>query len=252
MLNLGFFKKELREIIKTPKLIIIASVFLFFSILSPLTAKYINEILAASLKDVQLVLPTPTYKDAWLQFFKNMTSMCLLVYLIIMTGSIASEKSKGSILLVLTKKVSRFNFLSSKVLAGILLFTASYLVSLLISGYYTYVIFDAVSFNGLFTAIVLMWLLGIFFTVTAIFTSTISKSPTIAALLGFAIYAVLNILTVFSSLNKFNPVGAGSVINNIIAGTSDISDNIISIISLVVLSIIMYISSLFIFRRQEL
>jgi ABC-2 type transport system permease protein len=65
-------------------------VFLFFGLLSPLTARYINEILAAVGGGIDLVLPEPSYMDAWGQFFKNM-STCMIVFIIMMTGCVAAK-----------------------------------------------------------------------------------------------------------------------------------------------------------------
>ena len=144
MLNMSFFIKELKEIIKTKKLVIMVSLFIFFAILSPLTARYINEILASLGQGVSITLPEPTLIDSWGQYFKNLSSICLIVYLIVMTGSVSHEKSKGSILLVMTKRVSRFNFLFSKLLSGILLFTVCYIISFVISGFYTNILLDLI------------------------------------------------------------------------------------------------------------
>ncbi len=141
MKNIGFLKKELRESLKTSKFIIIVSVFLFFSILSPLTAKYMNEILLTFASELEISFPDPVYLDSWMQFFKNTTSICYIVFMLIMTGTVVSEKTKGSVMLVLSKNVSRANFILSKMISGIIVFTIAYLISATVCSYYTHVLF---------------------------------------------------------------------------------------------------------------
>ncbi|MCK7486713.1 MAG: hypothetical protein MZU97_15285 [Bacillus subtilis] len=126
MPNLSFLKKELREFIKTSKGFILLGLFLFFAISSPILAKYMNELLLTIASDVPIVLPEPRLQDAWLQFYKNVSTI-FIVYIIIMSGSVSQEKNKGSIILVLTKRVTRLNFVVSKFVAGIIVFTLLYL-----------------------------------------------------------------------------------------------------------------------------
>lgn len=252
MLNLAFFKKEMREYFKTTKFLILIIVFLFFAILSPLTAKYINDILSALSTDIQITLPDPVFQDAWVQFYKNMTSLCLIVLLIVMTGSVAQEKNKGSILLVLTKKVSRFNFLASKFMAGVVIYTIIYLASLLLSGLYTYLLFDQVAYSGLVMSIVLIWLMGCFYLALAIFVSVIAKTPTIAALLGFVGYALFNLLNISQTLQKFNPAGASSLVNTILAGQASSLTQWLCLGSTLMGTGLVLTAGYLIFKKQEI
>ena len=131
MINIAFLKKEFREMIKTPKLVIILSVFLFFSIIGPLTAKYMNEIIATFASEIEINFPDPTHIQSWEQFYSNITSISMIVFLIMMTGTVAQEKAKGSIYLVLTKNITRKSLLITKVFAAIILFTVIYILSIL-------------------------------------------------------------------------------------------------------------------------
>ncbi|MGD9910649.1 MAG: ABC transporter permease [Candidatus Izemoplasmatales bacterium] len=252
MFNVQFVKKELQEFVKTPKLIIVLSIFAFFAILSPLTAKYMNELLSAVASDVQISFPDPTFRDAWIQIYKNTTSLCLIVFLIMMTGTVAQEKVKGSILLVLTKRVSRFQFLFGKFIAGAIIWTASWGVTLLIGMFYTQILFQEVIYEGWLLSVVLIWLMGLFYISFAIFASVIAKTPTVAALIGFTGYAFLNLLNISETMTKFNPSGAISLVNGILSGTISLSTGIICLISTIVGMVLLFLWSFLIFRRQEI
>jgi ABC-2 type transport system permease protein len=252
MLNTAFLNKEIKEFVKTPKLIILMGLFIFFAILSPLTARYMNELLSTLAADVNITFPDPTITDAWVQFFKNMTTLCFVVYLIVMTGTVAQEKNKGSILLVLTKKVSRFNFLLSKFVGGGLLFTATFVISLTVSMVYTQVLFKEVFFDGWLISVVLIWLMGLFFTSLAILASVIAKTPTVAALLGFAGFALFSMFNISEVLMKFNPAGASALVNNILYGMSTMETNLICLASTLVGTVLIFLLSYGIFKKQEI
>jgi ABC-2 type transport system permease protein len=132
MINVSFLKKELMEMIRTPKLMIITAVFVFFAIIGPLSAKYMSELLEMFASDIQITFPEPTHMQSWEQFYSNITSISMIVFLILMTGTVASEKAKGSVYLVLTKNVTRTSFVLCKIIAGFLLFTGMYVLSILI------------------------------------------------------------------------------------------------------------------------
>lgn len=252
MLNLNFLKKEINETIKTPRLMIIGFLFIFFAVSSPLLAKYINEILKLASADIGITLPDPTYLDSWAQFYKNMTSICFIVFLIIMTGTVAQEKSKGSIVLVLTKKVSRGNFLVSKYVSGALLFTVCFWVAALINGLYTNSLFGESYYSGLISSLVLLWLMGLFFTAVAVFVSVIGKSPTVSALFGFLAFTIISIFNAFKGFLIYNPGGASSLVNSILLGTSTSQQIYTNMIATIIGTIVIILVSYGIFRKQEI
>lgn len=252
MINIAFLKKEFREMIKTPKLVIILSVFLFFSIIGPLTAKYMNEIIATFASEIEINFPDPTHIQSWEQFYSNTTSISMIVFLIMMTGTVAQEKAKGSIYLVLTKNITRKSLLITKVFAAIILFTVIYILSILVSGYYTWFLFKEVFYDGLFISLLSIYILGIFFIITAVFLSVIIKSSTHAALIAFAVYAVLNIFTIASSINPYNPAGSSILVLNQLKTFDKTGDIWLNIIITAILSIGLCVFSIKIFKKQEL
>lgn len=252
MLKVSLLKKELNEYFKTPKILILATAFIFFAIASPALAKYMNEILLAVAQDLDITFPDPTLNDAWMQFFKNMHTICFIIFLIVMTGTVSQEKNKGSITLVLTKKVSRFQFLLNKLLAGIVILTALVLLAICFSGYYTNRLFDGFLYDGFVESMILFWLMGIFYTSLGIFVSTIGKTPTTSALFGFVGFALLQVLNISSDLATYNPAGASTIANQILANTFDLTRVWIPIVVTIASTLILFLISYFIFKKQEI
>jgi ABC-2 type transport system permease protein len=250
--NLSFFRKELKEILRTSRLIVVFAVFIFFSIFSAIGARYINEIIASMGGGIKIEFPDPTYIDSWAQFFKNVTSICLIVFLLIMTGTVVSEKTKGSIMLVLSKNVTRSDFILSKTVSGMLLFTAAYAVSAGVCAYYTYLLFGSYSNDRLIYALFLLWLLGLFLTALGIYISTVAKSATSAAILGFAAYAVLNIPTILPEAVKYTPAGISSLGAELLKGTVSVEGTIITLVMTVFLTIVFTLMAISRLQNQEI
>jgi ABC-type transport system involved in multi-copper enzyme maturation permease subunit len=252
MLKLSLLKKEIYEYIKTPKLLILGAAFIFFATSSPLLAKYMNEILASVASDLDITFPDPTLNDAWVQFFKNMHTIAMIIYLIVMTGTVAHEKSKGSIALVLSKNVSRFEFLLGKFISGALVMTVLTLISIILSSYYTHSLFGDYLYDGFIQSMILFWLMGLFYTSLGLLMSVISKTPTSAALFGFLAFAILQIANISSDLAPFNPAGSTTIANEILANTYDLSTiwipNVVTGLSTIILFLLSYV----IFKRQEI
>ncbi|NLP14480.1 MAG: hypothetical protein GX383_08445 [Clostridium sp.] len=65
-------KKELKENIRTHKLMIMLVVFSIFGLLSPLTAVFTPDILKSFLPEgMEIKIPEPVWTDSWAQFFKK-------------------------------------------------------------------------------------------------------------------------------------------------------------------------------------
>jgi ABC-2 type transport system permease protein len=251
--KLVFFKKEINEILKTSKKIILPAIFLFFAIVSPLTARYMKEILSSTLQPgMEGLIPDPTYIDSYVQFFKNFNSICIIAVIFTFVGSIANEKEKGSAVLVLTKKVSRFQFIMSKFAANVLFFTVAYLISAGACIYYTFALFPEIGGSTLWLAFFMYWTYGVFMISIAILASTLAKSYMVAAVLGFLGYIAISLIGIFPDIVKYTPAALSSLNVDVIKGTVSGSDMLLPIIQGAALSVIFVLSSVAIFKKQEI
>ena len=100
-------RKELLESWRTRRLPVIAVLFLVFGMISPLTAKYLPDILKAALgEQLSVPMPTPDATAALGQLQKNLGQMGTLVAIALAMGSVAGELDRGTAALVLAQ-VSR-------------------------------------------------------------------------------------------------------------------------------------------------
>ncbi len=251
MRSLYFLQKEWQEIIKTPKWIVLTTVFLLFGIASPIAAKYMNE-LVAGIGELQIQLPEPTIVDSYLQFFKNMYGLSILVVMMTFMSTVVEEKVRGSILLVLTKGLSRSSFLLQKFLASVLFFTLVYGLSIMAHLYYTSLLFPMQTIPQGLIPFLLFWIYGVVLLSITLLCSTISKTHTLAAVVSFISFIFISFSNQIPKIGKFLPGSLQSLSIEMISQNSLPSTLGITVLCSVLLFILVVVLTTVLFLRQEL
>ena len=206
-----FLKKELVESARTYKLLIMLCIFALFGVASPMLAKLIPDILSSAAMDGMVVtIPTPTALDAWTQFFKNLSQICLFVTVIVFSGVLSVELSKGTLINLLTKGLSRTTVILSKFSGMLLIWTASYALSVLLSWWYTGVLFPGQALSNVFFSVFCLWLFGVFLLALLLFASTLLKNRIGCLLVTGGAVVVLSLLELFQNFHRFNPLALSS------------------------------------------
>ena len=153
MKGLGtLLKKEIKEQLRTYRLVIVAGVFLFFGISTPLTLKYLPQILELAGEDMVVEFPAPTAAQALGEYAGTISQIGVLVAVLIAMGCIANELRTGTIMMTLSKPVSRPAFVSAKLIAVSLTFLVSMIAASAFCYAYTVWLIepaDIVAFIGL-------------------------------------------------------------------------------------------------------
>lgn len=203
----AFLKKELLESIRTYKLLILIAVFFIFGMLSPLTAKLMPELLSSFLPEgMTLTIAEPTALDAWMQFFKNTSQMGLILIVILFSGILGTELTRGTLINMLTKGLSRYAVILSKLTAMILLWTVSYTTAFIVTWGYTAYLFpnDALPHLGL--SLFCLWLFGTFLMTLLLFAAALVKSSYGALIVTGAVSALLAMVNIAPPAQKYNPL----------------------------------------------
>ncbi len=205
-----FLRKELRENLRTNRLLVVVAIFAILGIISPVTAKYTPDLLkslGASSNGITITVPTPTVKDAITQFIKNVAGTGIFVAILLPMGLVAREKERGSAAFVLTKPLSRPAFLTAKLVSLGITLTAGVAIGALATYWYTALLFMPIAVGG-FLAATLLTLLSLL--VYASFTflgSTLMSAQLPAAGIGLAAWIVVSILSAFPDIKQYTPAG---------------------------------------------
>lgn len=246
-------RKELKEQLRTKKILILAIIFLFVAVASPILAKVTPELLKnISVPGMTINLPEATYKDSLDQFIKNISQIALLVLVFVVAGTVSDEKSKKTLEIVLTKPISRTKFILAKFIGNFLSISAVFLVASALFYTYTVTTFSAFSLANfsLMAVIVLLYVLMI--VAITILASTLVRNSILAGGIGFVSFILFG--TVFSLIHAIKQYSPNVIFSNykdvVLSGWSqDLAWPTVVVVSVIVVATFV---AVFFFRKQEI
>ncbi|MBI2853681.1 MAG: ABC transporter permease subunit [Chloroflexi bacterium] len=176
-------KKEVKEQLRTYKLLIVGGIFLLFGITTPLMLKYLPQIIELAGEQMNIQVPPPTAVQSLAEYASTIGQMGVLVAVLIAMGSVSNELRHGTAVMILSKPVSRAAFVSAKIIAMSLTFLVSLALASLFCFAYT------------------VWLIG---------SADISAFVSLNLLIGLFLVLCLAVTTLFSSIFK-SPLAAGGI-----------------------------------------
>jgi ABC-2 type transport system permease protein len=249
--------KELRESWHTRRLPLVALLFLVVGLVSPLTARYLPEILRAALGDqlTGMPIPDPTTTAALEQLQKNLGQLGVLAAIALGMGSVAGELDRGTAALVLAQPVARPAFLAAKLVAMAVVLAVATMLSVAVAWAYTAILFEALPVGGWVALAVLDWLALLAWGSLTLFASAATGSTTAAAGLGFVAWIVVSIAAVIPDLERLLPAGLTTPALLLAAGTTDGLDTgrlATAVAGSIVLVLVGAVGAMAVFRHREL
>ena len=195
-----FLRKETLEIRRTWRIWVLPGLLLFFAVTSPvlalLTPALVSQ-LVGSQPGVVIQLPDPVPVDSYLQFMKNLDQLVLLAVIIAGAGIISSERNSGTAALVLTKPLSRAEFVLAKVVSQQGLLIVATAVSAAVCIGMTTLLFGTSPIRGFVEAVALWTVYAMVFVVLMAFLSAVFASTGGAAGVGLGVYIIALILRIW-------------------------------------------------------
>jgi ABC-2 type transport system permease protein len=252
---ISFFKKELLESIRSGKILILAVIFLLIGIMNPAIAKltpWMLEMLSDSLSENGMTVTSVTVNalTSWTQFFKNIP-MALIAFVLLYGTVFTKEYESGTLILILTKGLSRYKTVLSKASLMLILWTLGYWLCFAITYAYNAYFWDNSIAVGLISASLNWWLFGLWVICLSVLFSTVFKSYS-GVLLGTGVTVLLVYLISF--LPDVKAYAPTSLMNSaaLLVGAEKTEMYLKSIITAISTAIIAIISSIFIFNKKQL
>ncbi len=180
-------RKEWMQLWRTRRVIVVGMVFLLFGFFSPLSAKFMPEIIKSmpGAEQFASLVPTPTVKDALEQYIKNLTQFGFILAVLLGMGAVAGEKEHGAAALILSKPLPRWAFVLSKFVAQAALYALGFVLSMAATYGYTLMLFGPVDLGSFLVCnlLLLLWLL-VFVAITLL-GSSLGGGTGAAAGIGF-------------------------------------------------------------------
>ena len=252
---IAFIKKELLEQMRSGKLIFTAILFTLVGVMNPAFAKltpWLLETMADSLAEsgMNVTEVTVSAMDSWVQFFKNIP-LCLIAFVLLESAIFTKEYSSGTLILSLTKGLSRWKVVIAKSTVLIGLWTLGYVLCFGISYGYSAYFWDNSVVGSLGFAVFIWWLFGVCILSLTVLASVIANANT-GVLVGCGgAAAVSYLLGIIPKVNKYLPTMLTDG-NSLIYGKLSPDDYVISVIITASLSVICFAVSIPLFNKKQL
>lgn len=252
---IAFLKKEVFECIRSGELTFFCILFLIFGIMNPAIAKltpWMLETLSDSLAEQGMMVTEVTVNalTSWTQFFKNIP-IALIVFVFLYSGIFTKEYETNTLILILTKGLSRYKVVFAKFFVMFTMWTIGYLLCFAVTYGYNAFFWDNSIAVGLLPAMVHWWLFGVWIIGLIVLFSVLVKSYT-GVLLGTG-GSVLGVylISFFPKAWKYTPTTLMESASLLI-GTKSIEDYGIAVLITILLVVICLIVSITVMNRKQL
>lgn len=206
---LAFFSKEVRELARTGRLLLLGILGVIFGIMNPAIAKltpWLMEQMADTLEGSGLTVTayTVTAADSWTQFFKN-SPMGLIIMLILFSGAFTNEYAKGTLVPLLTKGLSRSGMAAAKTAMMLGAWSGFYWLTFGITYAYTVYFWDNSVVSHLAFAVFGYWLMGVFLFCVMIFVSSFATSMGQVLAVTGCVYGGMLLLGMWEKAARYLP-----------------------------------------------
>jgi ABC-2 type transport system permease protein len=248
-------RKELLEAWRTRRLQVVAVLFLVVGIVSPLTAKYLPQILQATLGDqLPIPIPTPVAADALAQLQKNLGQLGALAAIALAMGSVSGELDRGTAALVLAQPVTRTAFLGAKLVAIGVVLAVGVAACTAVAWIYTAILFEPLPIGGWLAMAVLSWLALLAWASLTFLASAATGSTTAAAGIGFVALIVVSLASIVPALDHLLPTGLSAAAIQLASGRAlvDPGATLTAILGTAILIVASALGAQLAFRTREL
>ncbi len=247
----AFTKKEFMENARNFRLMIMLLIFFIFGVLSPLTAKFTPELISAFVPEMQITFNEPSAIDSWIQFYKNISSLGFSLMIIIFSNMLSSEYAKGTLVIMLTKGMSRPMVILSKFSAAVVIMSISLWMSFGVTvGYTAYFWQSAELIHTVFAAFSL-WISGILYLCILMLGCVLFRQAFAGIIFLLGVNVVFTLLGMLKSLEKLNPFILSTKNVDLISGTVGVSEFILPIVVSLIISAGCLVTAIALFNKKQ-
>ena len=249
---IAFTKKEFIADVRQYRLLIMLAVFIVFGITGPLFAKFMPEIVSSIAPDLQITLNESTAIDSWTQFHKNISQLGFSLTLILFSSCLSSEYVRGTLVIMVTKGLSRPTIILSKFFSAVSIMSVSYWLCFGISYAYTaYLWPDSELVHIVFGAIAI-WVFGIMYLSILIFGCVLFRQAFTSIIFLLVVTVSMSLLSMPARIARYSPNFLAAKYLDLLSGTASTSEFIIPMIMTIMITSGFILGAIALFRKKQL
>ena len=231
----AFTRKELVENVRTYRLFLMLALFFFFGVSSPLLAKFTPLLIETFAVNMEVTVKEPGAADAWMQFYKNVSSLGLSLMIILFT-----------------KGLSRRAVVLSKFISSAVIMTVSYWLSFAVAWAYTAYLWPGEGFKHLLLSAFVVWLTALLYLCILMLGCVMFRQAFTAILFLLVFTVVMGLLSMTPLLEGVSPSFLVMKNVDLLTGEAAASQFILPGILTVILSAVLLLLSVMVFDRKTL
>jgi ABC-2 type transport system permease protein len=202
----NLWRLEWLRLLRTKRWIALFGVYLFFGFLGPITARYLNEILASAAAQQQgfeFNAPPPTPADGITQFVSNAAQLGILVVVVVAAGAFFMNPEIATFMRTRTERA--LDFLIPKYLVSAGAAVAAFLIGTAAAWYETMVLIGGPPVGGMLAGIGYGMLSLLFVVAIVAAVSAWSRSTLATVLISIVALLLLPLLGLIKGVNDWLP-----------------------------------------------
>ncbi|GFI68413.1 hypothetical protein IMSAG249_00230 [Lachnospiraceae bacterium] len=219
--------------------------------MSAFLAKFTPEILSALAADMEMT-SEPVALDAWKQFYKNISGVGFSAFIILFGSCLSNEYSKGTLVLMVTKGLSRKAVILAKYTVAAALMTISYWIGYAATYGYTALLWNDNHLSNVAFAAVSLWIVGFLYLSILMIGCVIFRQTFTSILFTGGIVAIISLLGMIEPVAKFNPFILTSKNIDLISGEAVPAEFMIPAVISIALSIFGVLLAIRLFNKKQL
>lgn len=245
---------ELRQAMRSFRLPGLAVLLGFFALSDPPITKYMDKFLSLLGSEVQVIMPPATAEMALSQLWGDIGSLGTLVLILITMGTVAGEKVSGVSGWILTRPVTRTQYIASKALMWSLSAIVLYAGGCAVGGLYTATLFGGINPVDLVAGWAALATYAVFMVAVTILASVLLNGALAAGVVSAVVMFAGSSLALLGNWQPFRflPFALTGLANAVVKGESAPSSVLPAIAVTLVASLLLHEISIARFKRTEL
>ena len=205
---MSLWRLEWLRLVRTRRWIALVAVYLFFGLVGPLTARYLNEILdrvGGDLEGATIVLPPPVPVDGLAQFSSNAAQVGLLVSVVVAAGALALDAKPEMGIFLRTRVAAVRDLLWPRYVTMAGAVVGSFLLGALAAWYETVVLIGALPAAGVLAGIAYGALYLLFVVAVVAASAGLARSVLGTVLISILVLVLLPILGIVDAVGVWLP-----------------------------------------------
>ena len=251
----AFIKKECIEQVRSGRLLITLGLFVVFGIMNPAVAKltpWLLDLMADSLAESGMTVTEVniTAMDSWVQFFKNIP-MALIAFVLLYGSIFTKEYATGTLVLSLTKGLSRYKVVISKWFVLSSVWSVGYALCYGITYVYNDYFWDNSIAKSLSLSVFCWWLFGMFtISLITLFSSLATTNTAVLMGVGGVVF-LSSIASLLPKISKYLPTYLTDG-NSLIYALKEPADYVASFVITALVTVAAFAVSIPIFNKKQL